>query len=135
MTTSRPHRISTTSMHAIDFAERSRAAIVYYPPCGIPAASMTAPTLILIGEGDEWSLVKLCREMVARARPDGAPIAPTVYPGGDHYSNVDKLVHGIRNLGYWLNYNEPAAKDAEEKTHAFLALHLAGTAPGQPTAK
>src|SRR3954451_730783 len=120
---------------ARDFAERFRAAIVYYPPCGIPAASMTAPTLILIGEADEWSPVERCREMVARARPDGAPIALTVYPGVHHNFDVAKLVHGVRYLGYWLEYNEPAARDAEEKTRAFLAIHLAGTAPGHPTAK
>jgi dienelactone hydrolase len=96
---------------------------------------MTAPTLILIGESDEWSPVEQCREMVARARPDSAPIALTVYPGVHHNFDFAKLVHGVRYLGYWLEYNEPAAKDAEEKTRAFLAIHLAGTAPGQPTAK
>jgi hypothetical protein len=37
-------------MAARDFAERFRAAIVYYPLCGFPATSMTAPTLILIGD-------------------------------------------------------------------------------------
>src|SRR5499427_3429240 len=37
------------------FEERFRAAIAYYPNCGVPAASMTAPTLVLIGEADEWS--------------------------------------------------------------------------------
>jgi dienelactone hydrolase len=57
-------------MAARDFAERFRAAIVYYPDCGFPAASMTAPTLILIGEADEASPVERCREMVANARPD-----------------------------------------------------------------
>jgi len=65
-------------MAARDFAERFRAAIVYYPLCGFPAASMTAPTLILIGEADEASPAERCREMVAHARPDGAPITLTV---------------------------------------------------------
>ena len=32
------------------FKERFRAAVAYYPNCGIPATMMTAPTLILIGE-------------------------------------------------------------------------------------
>ena len=117
------------------FRDRFRAAIAYYPRCDIPAATMTAPTLILIGEADEASPVERCREMVAHARPDGAPIALTVYPGVHHNFDVAQLTPGVRYLGHWLEYNEPAAKDAEEKTRAFLAAHLAGTSPGQPTAK
>jgi hypothetical protein len=82
--------------------------------------TMTAPTLILIGEADEASPVERCREMVAHAQPDGAPIALTVYPG----VHVTQLTPGVRYLGNWLEYNEPAAKDAEAKTRAFLAAHL-----------
>jgi len=93
---------------------------------------MTAPTLILIGEADETSPVEQCRELVARARPDGAPIALTVYPGAHHSFDVAQLTPGVRFRGYWLEYNEPAAKDAEEKTRAFLAAHLAETSPGEP---
>ena len=122
-------------MAARDFAERFRAAIVFYPDCRFPAASMTAPTLILIGEADEASPVERCREMVAHARPDSAPIALTVYPGVHHNFDIALLTPGVRYFGHWLEYNEPAAKDAAEKTRAFLATHLAGTAPGQPVAK
>ena len=118
-------------------AERFRAAVAYYPGCDIPAATMTmtAPTLILIGEADEANPVVRCREMVAQARPDGAPIALTVYPGVHHNFDVAQLVPGVRYLGNWLEYNEPAAKDAAEKTRAFLAAHLVGTSPGEPPAK
>ncbi len=117
------------------FKERFRAAIAYYPGCGIPSATMTAPTLILIGEADEANPAERCREMAAHARPDGAPIALTVYPGAHHGFDVAQLIPGIRFRGYWMEYNELAAKDAEEKTRAFLAVHLAGTSPGAPTAK
>ena len=131
-----------TALHAVDhdpaaqfFAERFRAVIAYYPYCDIPAATLTAPTLILIGEADETNPVEQCREMVAHARPDGAPIALTVYPGVHHNFDVALLTPGVRYRGFWLEYNEPAAKDAEEKTRAFLATLLAGTAPGQPIRK
>jgi dienelactone hydrolase len=117
------------------FRDRFRAAVAYYPGCDIPASTMTAPTLILIGEADEANPVERCREMVAHARPDGAPIALTVYPGVHHNFDVAQLVPGVRYLLHWLEYNEPAAKDAEEKTRAFLSAHLAGTSPGEPTAK
>ena len=131
-----------TALHAVDhdpaaqfYAERFRAVIAYYPYCDIPAAMMMAPSLILIGEADETSPVEQCREMVAHARPDGAPIALTVYPRVHHNFDVALLYPGVRFRGYWLEYNEPAAKDAEEKTRAFLAAHLAETSPGGPTAK
>jgi len=81
------------------------------------------------------SPVERCREMVAHARPDGAPIALTVYPGVHHSFDIAQLTPGVRFRGFWLEYNEPAAKDAEEKTRAFLAAHLAETSPGEPTAK
>jgi dienelactone hydrolase len=131
-----------TAVSAVDrdlaaqfFAEQFRAAIAYYPFCEIPAATMTAPTLILIGEADETSPVERCGEMVAHAQPDGAPISLTVYPGVHHSFDIAQLTPGVRFRGFWLEYNEPAAKDAEEKTRAFLAAHLAETSPGEPTAK
>jgi len=108
-----------TALHAVDhdqvaqfFKERFRAAIAYYPYCDIPAATMTAPTLILIGEVDETNPVEQCREMVAHARPDGAPIVLTVYPGVHHNFDVALLTPGVRYRGFWLEYNELAAKDA-----------------------
>ena len=131
-----------TALHAVDrdlaaqfFPERFRAAIAYYPYCDIPAATMTASTLILIGEADEQCPVERCREMVAHARPEGAPIALTVYPGVYHNFDVTLFTPAVRYRGFWLEYNEPAAKDAEEKTRAFLAARLAETSPDQPIAK
>ena len=66
---------------------------------------------------------------------DGAPIALAVYPGVHHNFDVSQLTAGVRYLGNWLEYNEPAAKDAEAKTRAFLAAHLGGRSPGETTAK
>jgi dienelactone hydrolase len=120
------------------FRDRFRAAVAYYPGCAdIPAAAvaMTAPTLILIGEADNASLAAPCREMVAHAQPDGAPITLTVYPGVHHNFDVAEMTPGVSYLLHWLEYNEPAAKDAEEKTRAFLAAHFAGAPPTEPAAK
>jgi dienelactone hydrolase len=65
------HLMDHDSPAAQFFTERFRAAIVYYPYCDIPAAKMTGPTLILIGEADETSPVEQCRDMVAHAQQDG----------------------------------------------------------------
>jgi len=122
-------------MFAQYLTERFRAAIAYYPVCALPGRMMTAPMMILIGEADDWTPADRCREMIAKARPDGAPIALTVYPGVHHAFDVAWL-QPVRNaLGHWLEYNQPAAKDAEKKTRAFLDAHLAGTSPGEPTAR
>ena len=113
------------------FEERFRAAIAYYPNC-VPEASMTAPTLVLIGEADEWNQAERCREMAKRARADGATIALTVYPGIHHAFDVAELKPGMRSLGRWIEYNEPAARDAEQKLRAFLAANFGETSADEP---
>jgi dienelactone hydrolase len=91
--------------------------------------------LILIGEADEKNPAGQCREMIAHARPDGASITLIVYPGAHHNFDVALFAPGVRYQGFWLEYNEVAARDAEEKTRTFLATHLAETSPGEPTSK
>jgi dienelactone hydrolase len=133
----------SAALYAVDralaaqyFTERFRAAVAYYPACGIAAAaSMTAPTLILIGEADEWNPAERCREVVAHSRPDSAPIALTIYPSVHHGFDVAYLMPGLRSLGRWLEYNEPAARDAEQKLRAFLAANLGGISREDPAEK
>ena len=117
------------------FNERFRAAIAYYPGCGIAAASMTAPTLVLIGEADDSSPAERCRHMVAHSRSGSATIALTVYPGAYHAFDVAQLASGVRFRGLWLEYNEAAAKDAEQKVRAFLAANLGGPSADEPAEK
>ena len=90
---------------------------------------MTAPTLVLIGEADDWNPAERCREMVAHARPDGAKITLTVYPGAYHAFDVAELQSGVRSLGHWLEYNEAAAADAEQQLRAFVAATLGAKSP------
>jgi dienelactone hydrolase len=67
---------------------------------------------------------------VKHARPDGAAITLTVYPRAYHAFDVAEFKPGVRSLGHWCEYDEPAAKDAEEKTRAFLAANLDGAGAG-----
>ena len=127
----------SAALYAVDrdmaaqyFDQRFRAAIAYYPNCGIPAASMTAPTLVLIGEADDWNPAERCREMVVHSRPDGATIAMTIYPGAYHAFDVPQLKPGTRSLGHWLEHDEAAARDGERQLRAFLAAHLGGALSG-----
>jgi dienelactone hydrolase len=132
-----------SALYAVDrdlaaqyFKERFRATIAYYPGCGIPAVSMTAPTLGLIGEADDWNPAERCREMVAHRRPDGATITLTVYPGAYHALDVAELEPGIRFLGHWPNAtNRVGRRNAEQQLRAFLSAQLGGMSTDEPTEK
>ena len=121
-------------MRAQHSDRRFRAAIAYYPICGIPPV-IAAPTLILIGEVDDTTPAENCQAMVENLRPGGAPISLTVYPGAYHAFNVARLEPGIRTLGHRYEYNRSAAKDAETKVRAFLAEHLTKATPAKPTTR
>ena len=57
-----------------------------------------------------------------------------VYPGVHHAFDVAQLKPGRSSDGRWLEYDEPAARDAGQKTRAFLAEHLvSATATPQPS--
>ena len=122
----------SATLYAIDrdlaaqyFGQRFRAAIAYYPRCVVvPVPAMTAPVLILIGEADQWNGADACKTLRNLARPDSALIDLTVYPGVHHAFDVARLKPGRSSDGRWLEYDEPAAHDAEEKTRAFLAENL-----------
>jgi dienelactone hydrolase len=65
--------------------------------------------------------------MVASPHEGGAAIDLIVYPGAHHNFNF-RVLTGPRSPGYWIEYNEAAAQDAEAKMRAFLAANL-GKAP------
>jgi dienelactone hydrolase len=109
------------------FGHTFRAGIAYYPRCVVaPEPAMTAPVLILIGEADQWSSVDACKMLRDHARSDSATIDLTVYPGVHHAFDVAQLKPGRSAGGRWVEYDEPAARDAEKKTRAFLAAQLGG---------
>jgi dienelactone hydrolase len=106
------------------FYRKFQAAIAYYPYCRNHLGVMTAPTMILIGEEDDWNPAAACREMVERPRTEGARVDLHVYPGAHHGFNFRELETARRVLGHRLEYNGPAATDAWEKVLAFLAANL-----------
>jgi dienelactone hydrolase len=64
-----------------------RAAIAYYPSCRYRAGVMTVPTLILVGDQDDWTPASWCREMMVRRNGKGAPVTLIVYPEATHAFN------------------------------------------------
>lgn len=99
-----------------------RAAIAYYPECRDRAGVMTVPTLILIGDKDDWTLASWCRDMTARRTGKGALVKLVVYPGATHVFN---FAYPTRQyLGHHLAYDSQVTADAWQQVRDFLQTTL-----------
>ena len=111
-------------------SERFRAAIAYYPNCRGSSGVMIAPTLILIGDRDDWTFADACKRMVSgesdigitRERGMGAPVDLIVYPDATHA--FDAAEPARTHLGHFMEYDATAARDADVKVRAFLEMTL-----------
>ncbi len=101
-------------------AHRFKAAVAYYPACQSDGDKM--PTLVLIGELDDWSSAAGCRGMMKRRKPD-SPVTLIVYPGAHHVFDAPRQ-QGQSYFGHWLEYNAAAADAATDEVKRFLAEHL-----------
>jgi dienelactone hydrolase len=99
-----------------------RAAIAYYPGCLTRAGVMTVPTMILNGDKDDWSRVSYCRDMMARRKGKGAPVALIVYPGATHAFNLPGPPR--QYFGHHLAYDPQATADAWRQVRNFLHTTL-----------
>jgi dienelactone hydrolase len=103
-----------------------RAAIAFYPPCLGFKGDMTVPTLILIGERDDWTAAQECRNMVdgrddwgiSRQKGEGAPIRLIVYPDAHHAFDDPGVPNEL--FGHHLEYNKAAADQAAGALRDFL---------------
>lgn len=102
-----------------------RAVIAYYPRCNAAKHTLAVPTLILIGELDDWSPIKLCEWWMQRRDGRGAPVKLVIYREAFHgFDNP-----GIRNgmdftFGHWMKYDAEAAAQATAELMNFLADNL-----------
>ena len=111
-----------------------RAAIGFYPHCLGFKGDMTVPTLILIGELDDWSLATECRNMVdgrddwgiSRQKDQGVPIKLIVYPGAYHAFDAAGLTTPVQLLGHHLEYNPSATDQAISAVREFLKATIGG---------
>lgn len=108
--------------------EKYRAAVAFYPPCLGLKGNMTVPTLILIGDLDDWTPADECRNLAAgrddygisREKGLGVPIELVVYPGAYHGFDVPDLATPVRFLGHHLEYNEAARDQSIDALRKFL---------------
>ena len=117
------------------FGEKFRAAIALYPQCFSVTGRMTVPTLILVGERDQWARAGDCRELARRnsAADRSAiegdtppPLSLVVYPGAHNAFDNPAFRAGRRFLWHWVEYDAAVADRAVEEVRTFLRATLGG---------
>jgi dienelactone hydrolase len=108
------------------------AAIAFYPPCQFIKGPMTTPSLILIGEKDDWTPVDACRKLasgqddlgLSRPNVPGVPLKFVVLADAYHAYDVPWLQTPVNYFGHHLVYNETATHQSSEALREFLAVNL-----------
>lgn len=111
-----------------------RAAIAFYPHCLGFKGDMTVPTLVLIGELDDWTLATECRNMadgrddwgISRQKDQGVPIKLIVYPGAYHAFDAAGLTTPMQLLGHHLEFNPSATDQSIGAVREFLKATIGG---------
>jgi dienelactone hydrolase len=104
-----------------------RAAIGFYPPCRLLGGNMTVPSLILVGERDDWASADDCRKLaegnddygVSRQKGGGVPIKLIVLPGAYHAFDAPRNTP-ISFLGHHLEYSQSATDLSVIAVREFL---------------
>jgi dienelactone hydrolase len=120
-----------------------RAAAAFYPPCLDFKDNMTVPTLILIGELDDWTPAHDCRNLaearddygVSRHKGDGVPIQLVVYPGAYHSFDSPGLREGVDYFGHHLQFNPVATDQSVDDLRKFLYATIGGKEQRKGTSK
>ena len=89
---------------------------------------MTVPSLILIGELDDWALASDCRNLVegrrdwgiSRQKDKGMPIKLTVLPGAYHAFDAPQLTTPLKLRGHHLEFNQAATDQSIAGLREFL---------------
>jgi dienelactone hydrolase len=79
-----------------------RAAVALYPPCSLAGARPGIPTLILVGELDDWTPAKDCAWTIARWGNAGPSVQLVTYPGAYHSFDAPSLQSLRMIFGHWL---------------------------------
>ena len=105
-----------------------RAAVAFYPPCRHINGNMTVPTLILVGELDDWALASECRNLVeghddygvSRQKGQGVPIKLIVLAGAYHAFDAPNRTTSINFLGHHLEFSQSATDLSVTALRDFL---------------
>lgn len=103
-----------------------RAAIAYYPNCSAANGIMAIPTLILIGELDDWTPARNCRDMMAERSGKGSAVQLEVFKGARHAFASPGFKAGAEEYGHRVEYNAAAAEQSIGDVRAFLKQAFSG---------
>jgi len=103
---------------------RFKTAVAYYPDCSAATNRLAMPTLVLIGELDDWSWAASCERLMKRWDHNSAPLKLIVFPEAYHSFDSTALRGTVRYFGHWLRYDPEATRRAAEAAHDFLAAQL-----------
>jgi dienelactone hydrolase len=104
------------------FVRQFKAAVAYYPMCAGRDGTFAVPTVILIGEKDDWTPAVDCSKMMAQRKAEGAEVKLFVYPDAYHGFNGRGLRgKPITLFGHHLEYNEAADSAAWREMTTLLA--------------
>jgi dienelactone hydrolase len=101
-----------------------KAAVAYYPSCSAAMDKLAIPTLVLIGEFDDWTLAASCERLLRRFDSSGAPLLVTIFRGAFHDFDNAAIKGTMRYFGHWLRYDKEAAARAATEMHDFLATEI-----------
>ncbi|MFA6266297.1 MAG: dienelactone hydrolase family protein [Pseudolabrys sp.] len=102
-----------------------RAVVAYYPQCNAAATNLALPALILIGEFDDWSPIKLCEWWLQRRAGRGAPVKLVIYREAFHGFDNPAVRNGMDfTFGHWMKYDAEAAARAAGEMRDFLFNEL-----------
>jgi dienelactone hydrolase len=108
--------------------EKFRAAVGFYPPCLGFKDDMTVPTLIMVGELDDWTPASECRNLaegrddwgISREKGKGIPIELIIYSGAYHGFDIPELATPRQLLGHHLEFNQAALDSSIDALKKFL---------------
>ncbi|MDX8540961.1 dienelactone hydrolase family protein [Mesorhizobium abyssinicae] len=123
----------TTTLEAVQLGgaeqlmeRKFKAAVAYYPNCSAANGDMAVPTLILIGELDDWTPAGKCREMMAERSGKGSVVQLDVFKGARHAFASAGLKAGAEEYGHRVEYNAAAADQAASDVRVFLKEAFGG---------
>lgn len=111
---------------ALTAATGFRAALVFYPACGLKGQfdekpfRPYAPVLVFHGTADEEVSYKRCAALVERSRENGGNVQIKTYQGATHsFDSPSRKRQGV-------DANADATEDALKQSLRFFAQHLGG---------
>jgi dienelactone hydrolase len=99
-----------------------RTAVAFYPGCGTIAKagwSARVPTLVLVGQADDWTPARPCEQMIANAQGHDATTEVVAYPGAYHaFDRADFPLRELTGLRYSGNLTGKAHAGTDEAARA-----------------